>query len=129
MKHDGVPYSGLRNVLSLAQEIQKDLDRIAPQKVSVVIQIGNSDDKLSQSWWSDFFSEVGAAIVYVGGATHFSGMSLPDARWQNACWVAELEFNQLENLKIRLANLAYKYTQDSIALVVGKVEFIKGSKK
>ena len=66
---------------------------------TVTIQIGNSDDKLTQKQWANFVNEVRSLIVQTG-ETHFDGGSRNDARWQNFCWVVAVPLDHLEKLKL-----------------------------
>jgi hypothetical protein len=93
---------------------------------SATIQIGNSDDKLTQSEWSEFVSAVQDLIMDLQYNVHFHGCSIGSAPWQNACWVVELT-NDGRELKRMLARLAFDYQQDSIALTIGEVQFISAS--
>lgn len=89
---------------------------------TITIQIENSDDKLSQSRWSDFMSEAHSIIGHLCSKIHFFGTSLGNSRWQNACWV--VEFNELLPLRERLSSLKNRFKQDSIAITEGTTEFI-----
>ena len=88
---------------------------------TVVIQIGNSDDKLSQSEWSRFVNALTDLVEKCCTHVHFSGHSQGDAPWQNYCVVAESE--ALAQLRLCLCGLAKEYRQDSIALTVGNTIF------
>ena len=52
---------------------------------TITVQIGNSDDKLTQWRWAQFYDETRDAILSAGQALmFFSGASYPTAKWQNA---------------------------------------------
>lgn len=91
--------------------------------VSVVIQIGNSDDKLSQRDWSAYQREVGE-VVDGFGLPHFEGHSHGCSAYQNACFVLEADRFLVGDLRENLENIRRKYRQDSVALIVGEVEFV-----
>ena len=98
---------------------------------TVTIQIGNSDDKLTQKQWSSFMQDVEEAIEDVDRDTfgkveqHFSGCSHSIAWWQNACWVVAIEdVESIEKLKAALRRLARSYHQDSIAMTIGTTVFL-----
>jgi hypothetical protein len=91
--------------------------------MTVVIQIGNSDDKLKQSEWSEFVEAVENCILITTDRIHFHGLSPGDALWQNACWVADTD--DVDKLRMRLVELAVRFRQDSIALTVGETEMVK----
>ena len=92
---------------------------------TVTIQIGNSDNKLTQSEWSDFCSQVQLIVEEEKCTIHFRGYSPGDAPWQNACWVIELFDSNLNILRAMLAGIAKRFKQDSIAFTVGETEFVE----
>jgi ribonuclease HI len=92
--------------------------------ISVVVQIGNSDNKLSQREWSDFVGEVSFQVTRASKVIHFFGGSATYERWQNVCWVVELVEPHLQTLKAEVARIRGVYRQDSVAIVVGNVEMI-----
>lgn len=89
---------------------------------TITIQIGNSDDKLKQSEWSKFISETASIIYHMSKEVHFFGTSPGISKWQNACWV--IEYDDVRPLFERLSSLKERYGQDSIAVTIGKTEFI-----
>jgi hypothetical protein len=95
-----------------------------------VIQIGNSDDKLSQMKWSEFVSDVQDFVTRWNYPIYFHGCSVASAPWQNACWVLDSrnlvgETAAIDILRQELGKLAKKYKQDSIALTLGFTEMVK----
>lgn len=91
---------------------------------TAVVQIGNSDDKLPQAAWAAFVTSAWSVCDYIGAQIHFGGFSPPAAPWQNACWVFEIDDENVDLLRARLAECAAKYRQSSIALTVGATEFV-----
>lgn len=94
----------------------------------VYISIGNSDDKLTQKQWSEFWGDV-ALILRPSDDIRIHGvwMSPPAGPFQNACWCIEhnLLKNELEALKDSLRKIAQTYNQDSIAWAeVRRTEFL-----
>jgi hypothetical protein len=91
---------------------------------TLTILIGNSDDKLKQSEWSEYIHAVQIIVADLQYQIHFHGFSHPEAPWQNACWVVEANdgFGVLAN---RLQMVAWAYHQDSIAVVEGETTFVK----
>lgn len=82
----------------------------------VYVSIGNSDDKLTQADWSDFYRAVDEYLRRF--IIHGAWQSVTSARWQNACWCLELPDNApigIGWIKDHLRDLAIKYRQDSIA--------------
>lgn len=62
--------------------------------VNTYISIGNSDDRLTQSRWSDFISDV-RGLLLTGEwrdrlQIHGEWFSAPDQPWQNANWCVEI---------------------------------------
>lgn len=91
-----------------------------------VIQIGNSDNKLTQNRWAHFVAGVDLAICSHCTQVHFKGGSDWDAPWQNACWVCvPISDEAASLLRSDLALEAARNNQESIALTVGETEFIK----
>lgn len=91
---------------------------------TAVVQIGNSDDKLSQARWAAFCLDTQERLM-VFGQLHFAGNSGATQTWQNACYVLELaDPSDLGTMKNVLSLLAERYDQDSIAVTLGKTEFV-----
>lgn len=90
---------------------------------TVVVQIGNSDDRLTQQRWAMFIVDIGSELLALS-KIHFEGYSGGHSMWQNACFVAEMEMDRVQTLRRRLALVAAEYDQEAIALVVGSVEMI-----
>jgi len=89
---------------------------------TATICIGNSDNKLTQAEWAEFFNSVKWQISRSADSIFFSGCSNPDSIYQNACWVFSI--TTMDTLRLVLKSIKQKYKQDSIALVVGETEFI-----
>ncbi len=94
--------------------------------ITVVVQIGNSDDKLTQVRWARFITRV-CSVCADSLTVHFSGGSRPDAIWQNYCvlGVAEEKF-WIDHLRSDLSQLVAEFGQESIAMTIGDTEFING---
>jgi hypothetical protein len=94
-------------------------------KTTTVVQIGNTDNKLTQQEWSRFLRDVDNAVVKNAEQVYFSGTSSPYAEWQNAAWI----FHVTESASLYLYNclkvLREKYDQDSIAWSEGQGIFIE----
>lgn len=93
---------------------------------TVFVQIRNSDDKLTQKRWAEFVADVAWTLRHLG--THFSGLSPADKPWQNACWCVEVPDNQRDSIVARLAHVASRYEQDSIAWAEAQTTFIEAAK-
>lgn len=90
---------------------------------TICLQIGNSDDKLSQKSWRDFLIEVGG-VLEIYSELHFAGFSNPVAPWQNAAYVFNATEEMTAHLKDRIKKISLKYSQDSIAWLEGEIEFV-----
>ena len=104
----------------------------------VYISIGNSDDKLSQAQWAEYFSNVALGIHGRADVVHGQWVSEPASAWQNACWcvtfahdmvvtVAGLDVLRVDLVRDRLAQLARDYRQDSIAWSEAEPEFLSAA--
>jgi hypothetical protein len=91
---------------------------------TAIIQIGNSDDKLTQKHWSSFVSSVALLVGTLGEVTHFHACSEGGQEWQNACWVFEIDDKYTGDLNKRLKVIKQTYNQDSIALTIGTIQFV-----
>lgn len=91
---------------------------------TVVVQIGNSDNKLTQAEWSSFTTDVSLIFDEPNIKVHFTGYSPSSSPFQNACWVVDGD-GIVEHIKHRLVPLVKRYRQDSIALTVGHTEFVE----
>ena len=88
---------------------------------TVSIQIGNTDDKLTQKQWAEYCGEIVRECDSMG-EIHFSGGSPTDARWQNYCVV--LNTMKAEKLKDSVQLIRSSYDQDSLAWTEGTTIFI-----
>jgi len=91
---------------------------------TVTIQIGNTDDKLSQPEWASFYAEVDKLVEGLSSRVHFASASESTRPWQNACWVAAITADQTTALERGLEPLRVRYLQDSIAVTYGTTKFV-----
>lgn len=91
---------------------------------TITVQIGNSDDKLTQKEWSEFTLEVHESIMDYSNEIHFSGGSYFNAPWQNAAWIFTVSSQKTMPLRELLLNAAVRFRQDSIAWTEGVTTFI-----
>lgn len=92
--------------------------------VTVCLQIGNSDNKLTQQEWSGYAWRMDEIVTDFARERHFFGGPATTARWQNACWVFVMEKQRLEGMQRRLTEARSFYNQDSVALLVGETQFV-----
>jgi hypothetical protein len=90
---------------------------------TLVITIGNSDDKLTQKEWFLFWINVRDAVVQHSKQVHGEFLSASNSQYQNACWLVEGDLSPV--LRDHLAYWAAFYRQDSIAVTSGETEFVK----
>jgi hypothetical protein len=88
------------------------------------IQIGNSDNKLTQQEWAEYVKAVHAATTVDGIETHFFGSSEGSAAWQNACWVVAIRETEVDAMFKAVTQIRKQYKQDSVAVVLGDVRMI-----
>jgi hypothetical protein len=91
---------------------------------TLVVQIGNSDNKLRQADWARFVQRTGAIIQEYAAIIHFFGGPENWATWQKVCWVFDCEEARIGNLKLRLAETRKEFLQDSAAVTQGETEFV-----
>jgi len=90
---------------------------------TVTIQIGNSDDKLTQVEWHQFVREMTLAVHAGAYQVHFFGGPINYEPYQNAAWIIEIGGNCL-SLRMTVEEIRKKYKQDSAAWTEGHTEFI-----
>ena len=91
---------------------------------TIIIQIGNSDDKLTQIQWHDFVKEVDNWINIWVEEIHFFGCPAAHSPWQNAAWIAEIKETSIRLLLEQLIVVRKHYRQNSIAVTVGETSFV-----
>jgi hypothetical protein len=91
---------------------------------TMTIQIGNSDDKLTQKEWNAYWNAVNFEISNIAFEIHFVGGSDAVARWQNYCWVIAISEANEQALKNFLTVVRTRYQQDSVAVTVGTTMFV-----
>lgn len=116
-----------------AEEFEKKWERlptvVAENKVymsDLTIQIGNSDNKLTQVEWSLYIKDMDALIRAHTRTVHFSGGSSGDKPWQNWCWFCthNLPPEVLEFFLSQVTEVRKKYHQNSVAVTIGDTKFI-----
>jgi len=93
--------------------------------LTITLQIGNSDDKLTQREWSSFVIEVSAIVEGNASHTHFFGAPSNWFVWQNVAWVIQFDDDAVKEIfKKKLIGIRKKYRQDSVAWTEGETVFI-----
>jgi hypothetical protein len=92
-------------------------------EMTITVQIGNSDDKLTQKEWSDFVTRMRLLLFAV--PMHFHACSEGSMEWQNAVWVFEVEGDyEREWLKEKVKEIRKDFRQDSVAWTEGSTVMI-----
>lgn len=95
---------------------------------TVTIQIGNTDNKLSQATWAEFVARMNYVLnVGVGEESlviHFFGAPPNYSEHQNAAWVVECANRYFLKLRENVSRTRQEYNQDSAAMTVGDTEFV-----
>jgi hypothetical protein len=95
------------------------------QLKTIYASIGNSDDKLSQSVWSNFTQAFYDAIMPCADQIHGVWFSEPSAPFQNMCVCFEISEGAERELRGQLLTLRHDFLQDSIAWAeVPRMEFL-----
>lgn len=94
------------------------------ESTTITVQIGNSDDKLTQQSWSRYVEAVRNAMQSRAQQAHFEGGAAVDAPWQNFCWVSQITWRNVFLLEQALERIRDRYKQDSVAVCYGDVRFI-----
>lgn len=90
---------------------------------TIAIQIGNSDDKLTQKQWSKFCEHL-VANCEDWGDIHFAGGSPTTTQWQNFCVVVECSTHNVTKLHSDVVQLRRENNQQSVAWLEGETVFI-----
>lgn len=91
---------------------------------TVSVQIGNSDNKLTQKEWSEFVHTVEVLVELHAAQVHFFGGSENWKPWQNVCWVFNTDDHLIESFKKSIASARASFRQDSVGYLEGETEFI-----
>lgn len=98
--------------------------------MTICIQIGNTDDKLTQAEWCQFVAQIHQTVQAYAGAIHGTFYSAPAAPWQNACWVFDISRERTMNTFCKqITDIARLFQQDSVAMLRGDTEFLKTGRK
>jgi hypothetical protein len=100
-------------------------DMAPPPPITVYCSIGNSDDKLSQTAWSDFARKFVILMRRYASPVFGVWFSTSDSAYQNACVSAQIPVLHIDPLRLELAELREEFSQDSIAwAAVCETEFL-----
>lgn len=132
------------------QHTDRQPGRTVTQKtagMTVFVSIGNSDNRLTQQEWSEFWTSVDMTIHLVvqaeemAGRVHGTWVSPSTVPYQNACWAFSVSpdsdavwdadgehgvFGVRESLRDELQDIARKYRQQWIMWAETVPEFLPG---
>lgn len=91
---------------------------------TIHVAIGNSDDRLSQAEWAEFYRQVDLFVRAAATTVHGAWASLPTAPFQNACWAITADPEPARDLQGALRRCAARYRQDSIAWTEAVPQFL-----
>ena len=91
---------------------------------TATVQIGNTDNSLTQNEWSQFIYDMHERIAEHCTHIHFKGGSEYDAPWQNACWVVLVCSSAIDPLREAVIECRKCYRQKSAAITFGNTEMI-----
>jgi hypothetical protein len=93
--------------------------------ITVYVSIGNSDDKLTQQRWNQFWARTHRAVFAYAAQVHGDWISAGSSPWQNACWCFEIPGPAARTLKFELGRIAAEFGQDSVAWAEARTEFLE----
>lgn len=92
--------------------------------ITAVIQIGNSDDKLTQVEWAGYCAQMHQEVLLICTHVHFFGGCATHDEWQNVCWVLEIEKDCIGALKRVVSAIRKTWRQNSAAITLGSTKFV-----
>lgn len=91
---------------------------------TITLQIGNSDDKLTQAEWHDYVEAVRTLLGDGPAQVHFFGAPPNWTPWQNAAWVFVLECGAIPPMQQALVDIRTRFRQDGFAWTEGETAFL-----
>ncbi len=92
--------------------------------LTVYASIGNSDDKLTQQRWHEFWVAFRRQVLNYAGQLHGEWLSIGCAPYQNACVCFEIPPAAADSLKAELRRVAAEFDQDAITWAEAQTELI-----
>lgn len=92
--------------------------------MTYTLQIGNSDDKLTQKEWSEFVEAVNDLVKKFARKIWFFGAPPNFAEWQNAAWVFAADNEDAGYIRHKVGIIRAMYQQDSVAWTVGETALV-----
>jgi hypothetical protein len=94
------------------------------RSLTVYVSIGNSDDRLTQQRWNQFWNATRRAVFAYASQVYGDWASASGSRWQNACVGFKIPMLAAGTLRCELAKIAAEFGQESIAWAEAVTEFI-----
>jgi hypothetical protein len=91
---------------------------------TVSVQIGNGDDKLTQSEWHEFVVTLKQVVEHFCRKLHFFGAPENWCEQQNAAFIFEVDDSAVDALKREVTELRKRFHQESAAWTAGETDFI-----
>jgi len=91
---------------------------------TICLQIGNTDNKLTQQEWAAFVNKIHDAVVRWCNEIYFSAPSVGWADWQNAAWIFSCNEANMKYLQADVTDARKEFNQDSVAFLEGVTKFI-----
>lgn len=92
--------------------------------LTVYASIGNSDDKLPQRRWHEYWVTFRRQVLNYADRVHGEWLSIGCAPYQNGCICFDLPELAAASLKAELRKVAGEFGQDSIAWAEAVTEFL-----
>lgn len=93
------------------------------------LQIGNTDNKLTQQEWSEYVAKIIRVVKKFSDELYFSGGSSNWEPWQNYCIVFSLITDEKLNIFMEMiVEIKDEYKQDSVALTIGSTIMLENVK-
>lgn len=94
------------------------------KEMTVILQIGNTDDKLPQGRWHCYVSDTDVTVDEYATQRHFFGAPENWSRWQNVAWVFSMDEERYDDFIEELREIRGIYEQESVAVTLGNTIFV-----
>ena len=91
---------------------------------TMIICIGNTDNKLTQQGWYSFCNDINHTIEQYPHTLHFFGGPPTHSPYQNVLWMLEIREEYIEKLKREIKEVRETFGQDSVFVMVSDGEFV-----
>ena len=97
-----------------------------PKVVTLVLMIGNTDNRLTQQEWAAYCNEFMQLVTREALEVHFCGGPSTWSTYQNLCMVGVFDLGEPDHSRFvrELQDLRVRFRQDSVAVVPGITQFI-----